>query len=162
MSDRRSAFPFLHGGQPAALPPGTRATPSALVYLFTLLAIIGLAGWLYLQQASQAATYAREISDLSLEKEQLHRDIVALRAQVAELGSWDRILRVGEEYGYALVSSSDAGRYWTLTLGDTVGESAGEPGAPGGRGVDEVLSTDGPIAELVSRLAEWLRSSRER
>ena len=160
MTDRQSFLPFLYGRQPGIRPSGSNASPTGLFYLATMITLIGLAGWLYLHQASQSATYAREIRDLAQVKERLHRDIVALRAEVAELGAYKRILDVGDARGYAIPSVTDPSGYVVVQYmpPSTVAESpvAGvradsRPPASRGTALGQDLAR-----RLVDELESWL------
>jgi hypothetical protein len=89
-----------------------RARGDIRVYMFfgIMLVLIGLAGWLYLRQASEVAAYAHEIRQLERDQERLHREITALRAEVALAGSLKRALVVGAQAGYTLPDAGDTVR----------------------------------------------------
>jgi hypothetical protein len=110
MPRKRDALPFLSWPRPN-LQLG-RARGDLRVYLFfgIMLILIGLAGWLYLRQASEVASYAHEIRQLEREQERLHREITALRAEVALAGSLDRALALGAQAGYSLPDAGDTVR----------------------------------------------------
>ena len=161
MTDRQSFLPFLYGRQPGIRPSGSNASPTGLFYLATMITLIGLAGWLYLHQASQSATYAREIRDLAQVKERLHRDIVALRAEVAELGAYKRVLDIGEARGYAMPSVAEPSRYVVVPYHAPLPE-ASEPSVAGIRVEVRRPASHGTglgrdlIRSLVDELESWL------
>ncbi|MFP3896289.1 MAG: hypothetical protein ACLFV5_05575 [Anaerolineales bacterium] len=84
-----------------------RVKPHTLAYFSLMLLLIGLAGGLYLHQASQVAAYAREIRRLQMRKEVLHRELVILQGEVAALGSLERVHRVGKDLGYRFSEAAD-------------------------------------------------------
>ncbi|MFO7916733.1 MAG: hypothetical protein R6V13_01470 [Anaerolineae bacterium] len=84
-----------------------RVKPRTLAYFSMMLLLIGLAGGLYLHQASEVATYAKEIRRLQSHKERLRRELVALQGEVALLGSLERMHQVGEDLGYRLPEAAD-------------------------------------------------------
>jgi hypothetical protein len=79
-----------------------RVKPRTLAYFSVMLFLIGLAGGLYLHQASEVAGYAKEIRRLQMRKERIHRELVILEGEAALLGSLDRVMRVGKDLGYRL------------------------------------------------------------
>ncbi|MBN1402054.1 MAG: hypothetical protein JXA74_14530 [Anaerolineae bacterium] len=90
--------------------------PRTLAYFGVMLVLIWLAGWLFLHQASEVASYAHEINALMQRKERLHRELVVLRAEVALLGSLSRLQETGTEWGYQLPSASDQQRILRLEM----------------------------------------------
>jgi cell division protein FtsB len=110
MASRRDTLLFFYKRRRGPRPPLIKVDPRTLAYFGVILILIGLAGWLYLSRASEVAAYAREIRELEREKDQLHRRNVALRAEIAELGSLERVLGVGRELGYVLPRARDTER----------------------------------------------------
>lgn len=110
MIRQRDALPFFYRPWSGSQGIMTRVGARKLAFLIALLIIIALAIWLYLRMASEVAHYAHEIRELEREKERLHRQITVLRAEVAMLGSADRIYRAGQEMGYVLPEASDVTR----------------------------------------------------
>ncbi len=84
-----------------------KVKPRTLVYFSMMLLLIGLAGGLYLRQASEVAAYAKEIRYLQMRKERLHRDLVVLQGEVALLGSLERVYQAGEDLGYRFPEAAD-------------------------------------------------------
>ncbi|MHB0856680.1 MAG: hypothetical protein ACYC5M_03810 [Anaerolineae bacterium] len=110
MASRRESLPLFYKRRTRGGAGSARLDPRALAFFGSMLALIAVAGWLYLHQAAEVATYAHEIRVLEHNKESLHRDIAALRAEVAMLGSLERALRVGQARGYQLPSAADTTR----------------------------------------------------
>ena len=110
MTRRHNTLPFFYRPWSSSRRIITRVRARKLAFLIALLVIIALAIWLYLRMASEVAHYAHEIRELEREKERLHRQITVLRAEVALLGSVERIYRAGQEMGYILPEASDATR----------------------------------------------------
>ncbi len=88
----------------------TRVDTRNLTFFAVLLALIGLGGWLYLQQASEVASLAHAIRVLERDKERLHLEIVALRGEAAMLGSLGRVLEAGTQLGYTMPDTFDRER----------------------------------------------------
>lgn len=141
-----------------------RVNVRSLTFFAVLLALIGLGGWLYLQQASEVASLAHEIRVLEREKERTHREIIALRAEVAMLGSLGRVLEAGTQLGYTLPDAFDRQRrlrvvYEPLPTPDedrverSVAGVAETP-APG-RGPHEDRA-QGMVQRLVEQMRAWL------
>ena len=133
MTFRRDRPIFPGGRTPSDLPPLIRVDPRTLAYFGVILVLVWLAGWLYLHQASEAASYAHEIRDLMRSKEQLRREMIALRSQVALQGSLHDLRAIGQEWEYSLPSASDPRRRLLLEVtaeGSTPNGSAVAPVAP--------------------------------
>ena len=105
MKDRDTLFILYR--RKSGTPGGARVDLRMVAFFGILLMILGLAGWLYLRQASDVTDLAHEIRQLELEKEALHRELVLLQAEVAMLGSLNRILYEGIAMGYVLPDASD-------------------------------------------------------
>lgn len=84
-----------------------RIKPHTLAYFSLMLLLIGLAGGLYLHQASEVAAYAREIRRLQMRKEVLHRELVVLQGEVAIQGSLERVYQAGKDLGYRFPEATD-------------------------------------------------------
>ena len=110
MPRSRDALLLVYKRRRGARLPLVRASPYRVLYFASMLILIGLAGWLYLHQASQVAVHAREIRRQEWEKEWLHRDMVALQAEIAMLGSLERLQAIATEHGYTLPEATDAQR----------------------------------------------------
>jgi hypothetical protein len=110
MSKRRDALPFFYKTWANGRLVTTRLDLRNLAFFAIVLTLIALASWLYLRQASDVAAYAHEIRELERDKERLHREITALRAEVAQLGALERVARAGRELGYTLPDAADKTR----------------------------------------------------
>lgn len=86
-----------------------KVKPHTLAYFSVMLLLIGLAGGLYLHQASAVAAYAKEIRHLQTHKEALHRELVVLQGEVAMLGSLERVYQAGEDLGYRFPEPEEMG-----------------------------------------------------
>lgn len=109
MPDRRQLTFLFYPRRPGGRSISVRVDVHMLLFFGGMIILIGLAGWLYLQQASQVAAYAHEIRQLEREKEKLHREMVALRAEVAQAGSLRRVHEVGSQLGYRLPDAAESG-----------------------------------------------------
>ena len=164
MPTRRDALPFVYQSRPSRRPSLGRVDPRRLAFFAIALGIIGLAGWLYLQQASVAALHAHEIGELEREKERLHREVVALRAEVALMGSLERILEEADELGYSLPDASDKSRHLHVVIeplpqptSGPVVEEAGED-SRARQSEDLGLHQGGFFQRLVDQLRGWIES----
>ena len=72
--------------------------------------LVTLAGWLYVEQATQVTEVAHEILTLDQESQQLRQEIMILRAEIARLGALHRLREEGERLGYTLPDADDAAR----------------------------------------------------
>jgi hypothetical protein len=125
--------------------------PRTLAYFGVILVLVWLAGWLYLHQASEAASYSNQIRDLMRSKERLRREIIALRAQVAMEGSLRDLRAAGEEWQYTLPSASDPVRRLRIEIAPAPvapDKDAGDGPAQGPVGVPEGQSSWGRIGPL--------------
>lgn len=169
MPNRRDALLLFYRRRPGHRPPVAKVDPHTLAYFGAMLILIGLAGWLYLHQASEVAAYAREIREMEQRKEALHREIVALRGEAAMLGSLKRVLDVGDQLGYRLPKALDAQQHVRVEYQTTRRERARPvthlaPGAmresvtlPGPES-PEIEKNKGFFRRLVEQLALWLES----
>lgn len=110
ISDRREGPPLFVRPRKRVTAGLIRVDVRSLTFFAVLLALIGLGGWLYLQQASEVASLAHEIRVLEREKERYHREITALRGEVAMLGSLDRVLEAGTQLDYVMPDAFDRQR----------------------------------------------------
>ena len=165
MPTRRDARPFVYQSRPSRRPSLGRVDPRRLAFFAIALGLMGLAGWLYLQQASVAASFAHDIGELEREKERLHREVVALRAEVALMGSLERILEEADELGYSLPDASDKSRHLHVvieplpqpTSGPAVGEAGGD--SRGRQPEDLELRQGGFLQRLADGLRGWIESA---
>jgi len=109
MPDRRQLTFLFYPRRPGGRSISVRVDVHMLLFFGGMIVLIGLAGWLYLHQASQVATYSHEIRQLEREKEKLHREMIALRAEVAQAGSLKRVQEMGAQLGYRLPDAQDTG-----------------------------------------------------
>jgi cell division protein FtsB len=156
--NRREGIPFLYWSHNRLNVPHLNLRTVA--FFAVLLGLIGLAGWLYLRQVSDVAAYAHEIRLLERQKEQLRREITALRAEVALSGSLARVREEGRKLGYALPETTDASRMARV-------EYPAPPSPP--QATDAARTDDGgssPTAQgllptLLAQLRAWIASPAE-
>lgn len=158
MASRRDTLLIFYKRRRGPRPPLIRVDPRTLTYFGVVLVLIGLAGWLYLYRASEVAAYAREIRELEREKDRLHRRNIALRAEIAELGSLERVLGVGRQLGYVLPGAMDRERRMKVVY-----QPSQEPTvSPSGRSDDFAAAEQDTIREFIQRLAgqftTWIQS----
>ncbi|MEA3408325.1 MAG: hypothetical protein U9R48_09650 [Chloroflexota bacterium] len=91
-----------------------KVKPRTLAYFSVMLLLIGLAGGLYLHQASEVAAYAKEIRRLQTRKDRLHRELVVLEGEAAVLGSLERVMRSGKDLGYHFPEAADVEKRLTI------------------------------------------------
>jgi hypothetical protein len=115
----KSLILFFYRGRLRSRQAVVRLDARTVAYFAAMLVLIGLAGWLYLHQASQVAAYAHEIRQLEQRKEERHRELVALRGQVAMLGSLERTLAIGRQTGYRLPKITEGDRQLHLVVSQT-------------------------------------------
>ncbi len=161
----RPFLPLLYGRRLVGRSVLTKVDLRSLAFFSVMLVLTGLAGWLYLRQTSEVAAYAHEIRELEAQKERLHRQIVSLRAEVALLGSLQRVYAEGARLGYRLPEASDTAHRLHLVYQPPqptpVGASSAEEGELSGasglrppwRGLGEVFQ------RLWVQFREWLASS---
>jgi hypothetical protein len=162
MTDGRTPTPFFHLSQVVGRTGGTRVDLRRWAYAGLVLALLGLAGWLYLEQATEVASYGYEVRRLQDEKERLRRELTSLRAQVAVAGSLERLEALGAELGYVLPEATDPARRlvvsYRLPEEEAAGDAANAGGAANAGSADvggEVPSLEGRVRGLVGRLGEW-------
>lgn len=140
--NRHSEAPFFHLGQRVDRSGATRVDLRRWAYVGLAVTLLGLVGWLYLEQASEVAAYGYEIRQLENDRERLRREITALRAEVAMQGSLQRLRGIGEALGYAMPGASDPERYAVVEYrlppepseGDARVPADGDTGSGGGAG----------------------------
>jgi hypothetical protein len=158
--DRREGPPIFVRPRDGTATGLIRVDVRSLTFFAVLLALIGLGGWLYLQQASEVAALAHEIRVLERDKERLHLEITALRGEVAMLGSLGRVLEAGTQLGYTMPDTFDRQRRLRVVY-EPLPTPTEEPAAP--------VATDGEPASgqafpgdrapgLVQRLVDQLRA----
>ncbi len=163
MPNRRDILPFLYRPQPGGHGVTTRVDLRTLAFFVIILVLIGLAGWLYLRRASEVASYAHEIRVLERDKERLHRELIALRAEVAARGSLGRVLEVGKQFGYHLPASTDTTRHLRLAYQMTLPEPTptAEPLAGGELLGSPPIKAGGLLGRLLAQLRTWLQTDIE-
>ena len=156
MTDGRTPTPFFPISQVVGRTGGTRVDVRRWAYAGLVLALLGLAGWLYLEQATEVASYGYAVRRLQDDKERLRRELTSLRAQVAGAGSLARLEALGAELGYVLPEATDTSR--RLVIAYRVPEAE----APLSNAVhtDATQEAAGPgvarfVRGLVGRLGEW-------
>jgi hypothetical protein len=160
MLRKRDFLPLLYGPRLDSGSVWTKVDLRMLAFFSIMLALIGLAGWLYLRQASEVAGYAHEIRELEREKERLHREITALRAEVALRSSLQRVYAEAEKLGYHVPEASDSSRRVTVVSQPQQEPSVGSPatGQEPPPGSDALLgSRQGSMLQrLLAQLKVWL------
>lgn len=160
----RPFLPLLYGRRLSGRSVLTKIDLRSLAFFSVMLVLTGLAGWLYLRQTSEVAAYAHEIRELEAQKERLHRQIVSLRAEVALLGSLQRVQAEGARLGYRLPEASDTAHRLRLVYQP----SQPTPASASASGEGEPSAASGPrgprwsVREVFQRLwtqfQEWLES----
>jgi len=115
--------------------------------------LVTLAGWLYLEQATQVTGVAHEILALDQQSQQLRREIVVLRAEIARLGALHRLQEEGERLGYILPDADDATRRLVIQVPASF---SGAPQATLPQGVAPSSAKPSPPT-LWMRLQAWWR-----
>ena len=158
--DRREGPPIFVRPRDGAVTGLIRVDVRTLTFFAVLLALVGLGGWLYLQQASEVAALAHEIRVLEREKERLHLEITALRGEVAMLGSLGRVLEGGKQLGYTLPDTFDRERRLRVVY-EPLPAPTEEPAAPvatGGEPASRQAFPEDRAPGLVQRLVAQLRA----
>ncbi|OGO06192.1 MAG: hypothetical protein A2Y73_05410 [Chloroflexi bacterium RBG_13_56_8] len=161
MHTRRDVLPFPYQQRTVRYLGLGRIDPRTLVFFAIALGVIGLAGWLYLQQASLAASYAHQIGELVRQQERLQQEILVLRADVAYLGSIGRTEAIANQLGYSLPDASDPSRYLSVVVEPTLASAAASVRG----GEDEISSValsegvglrpKGFVGRLIDQVREW-------
>ena len=157
VTEKKDVLLFFYKRRPWPRPLVFRADRRSLGYFTAMLLLIGLAGWLYLYQASAVAGYSREIRGFERRKERLRRELIAMQAAVAMAGSLEHILQVGSEMDYRLPSASESGRHIRLQYRSPDGAAATRE-----KGLADQASAGRPSREailgrLVDQLEVWLQ-----
>jgi hypothetical protein len=159
MHDRQNRL-FFFSRRQGDLPPLIRVEPRTFAYFAVILVLVGLAGWLYLQQASQVALHAHEIRQIQQHKERLRREIIALRAEVAQYGALERIAEAAQTKGYSLPSATERSRLVLLEVPMAAPTGSPEPGrlqaAPNAAGPQP-----GFWQHLLEQFRSWLTPSEQ-
>ena len=150
--------PFFHISQTAGRTGGTRVDLHRWAYIGLVMALLGLAAWLYLEQTTEVAWYGYEVRQLQDRKERLRRELTALRAKVAVAGSLTRLEALAEELDYTMPEATDTSRRLVVEyrLLDADADAAGAlPDAAdtaSGAGEPGVARF---VRGLVGQLGEW-------
>jgi hypothetical protein len=155
MANRRDVLLVFYKRREGGNGPLGRIDPRVALYFVLMIVLIGLAGWLYLVQSTQVAAYSHDIRNLQSEMERLHLEIVVLEGQVAELGSLERVLDLGEQMNYRLPEATDTGRRMQLPY-----QAPAASATPAPTGVlawpgDEAAEHGGLWGELLQQLDDW-------
>jgi hypothetical protein len=131
-----------------------------MAYFTVILVLVGLAGWLYLYQASQVALYAHEIRQIQQDKEWLRREIIALRAQVAQYGALEHVMDVAQAKGYSLPSATD--RTKLIILDVPVIEPTAAPVPGGSQAGPQTRSAPRSFwGELLDQFRAWMSPAEQ-
>ena len=157
MPGSRDALLLVYKRRRGARLPLVRASPYRVLYFASMLVLIALAGWLYLHQASEVAAQAREIRRQEWEKEWLHRDMVALQADIAMLGSLERLQAVAREHGYTLPEITDTKRRMEIRyIARPTSPPSPEPF--GSLAESSLVASQSLYKRWAQQVEEWLRS----
>jgi hypothetical protein len=156
ISDRRDTPISTGRRQGTERPPLIRVDPRTWAYFGVMLVLIWLAGWLFLHQASEVASYAHEIRALMQSKERLHRELVVLRAEVAMLGSLSRLQETGAEWGYRLPSAADSQRILRL---EAYPVASVQPAQAGGASAAEMPKPEPSLTVAENLWETWRRKA---
>ena len=159
MPSNRDSLLFFWRGRTGDRPPLIRVDPRTLAYFGVMLALVSLAGWLYVRQASEVASYAQDLRQLEQRKERLRREIIARRADAAMAGSLDRVLSDGELWGYSLPGADEDGRRLRLEY-ESLELLQDEPGpaADASSATADIDQDRGLLEQLLEQLEGWLAS----
>jgi len=162
MARRRSTEPLIYEPPVQSRPGLTRVDIHKVAFIAVMLALIGLAAWLYLYETSEVASCARQIKDLEQERERLHREIIVLRGKVARLGSLQRVLQVGEQLGYRLPEASDASHRLCVAYEPPPQVTPQPSQVPMERNLtagESGSGQEGLLQKLLTEMGEWIASS---
>jgi hypothetical protein len=166
MPTRRDPLPFFYRLKSGGQPVSTRVDRRTLAFFAIMLTLIGLAGWLYLRQSSEVAAYAHDIRMLEQNKERLHREITALRAEVAMLGALKRVDDVGSQLGYHLPAAANATQHMRIAYqppeqpsNSTTSAISATMSAPGTSALeDSKLRATNLVQRLITQLRVWIEA----
>jgi len=161
----RRDIPLFYKPPSDERPAASRVASGTLAYFVFMLVVIGLGGWLYLFQASVVAGFAHDIRELEWRKERVHREIIALHAELAELGSLERLRERGAQAGFSLPEASDKARhlyieYESGIAPESLEAAPSEPVTSSGTADEE--SEPGLWQHLLKQVEDWLTSPVER
>jgi len=162
---QRDVLLFFYKQRPRHRPGAIRLDPRTLAFFGTILVLLGLAGWLYLTQSSQVARYAYEIRTLERQKERLHRELVALRGEIALAESLQRVQEAGAALGYVLPEAKDSSRRLRLEYQPPTPTPVAATPVPGGRPAGEGSTpqqgSGGWLQRLWAQFQTWLHTPVE-
>ncbi len=136
---------------------GSRTDMRMVVFFSVVLIALGLAGWLYLRQASEVTHLASAVRQQEVRKEELRRELVILHAEVAMLGSLKRVLQEGVEMQYDLPEAGDPDRSLTISCPGCQSPEAGALWSGDGASGVAQEEPQGLWQEFKDWLAGWLR-----
>ncbi len=145
--------PLFVRGTNVGRTPEFRVDVRVVLYALVTMLVVSLAGWLYLQQATRVADEAHAILQLERDKQERTRQIVGLRAQVARLGSLQRLHEEADRLYYTLPGAGDTAHRWLAPL-----PSMSASVAPTQAAVS--LEARPAAVSLVERLRTWLDATR--
>ncbi len=128
-----------------------------VAFLCVAILLLGLAGWLYLRQASEVTHLANAVQEQELHKEKLHRELVILRAEVAMQGSLKRVLQEGIEMGYVLPDASNPTQSLTVPCPGCDTPALGAYRLPEPPALPAEEPTQGLWQSLTNWLGGWLQ-----
>ena len=157
MSQDRNQVPYIPSGQPYTINLAAQMEYRRLALMAVGLILVALAGWLYLQQASTAASYAHDIRGLEVRKEQLRYEIQALQADAAQLGSLERLQAAAQQLGYHQLAANDSQHRLQLTYPVQRIESGSMTPVENTAATSQVQETN-LFRRLWQRFQAWLRA----
>lgn len=155
---RRLASLLFYGGRHESVGGGTLADGRTLIYFGSMIVLIGLAGWLYLYQVTSAASLSYDLRQLEQRKERLHREIVAIHAQVALKGALAPALDSEAAKEYRFPKASEASRRIVYDVAPLEPLAPADAGADGGAEPVATSSAgvEGLWQRLVGQVNEWM------
>lgn len=84
----------------------TRSRPQGALAFLATIVILGLIGWVYLRQASEAAELQHRIQALRQQEQELQRQNDQLAYEIARLASVDQLNARARQLGYVAVSQA--------------------------------------------------------
>lgn len=158
MESRRTEVPFFHISQAAGRSGGTRVDVRRWAFAGLVLALLGLAGWLYLEQAAEAASYGATVRQLQDQKERLRREITSLRSEVAVAGSLTRLTALAKELDYVLPEATDPVRHLVIEYPEPepLASAVAEDAPADGKATEAETAIGRRVRAMVTQLGEWL------